>query len=204
MHRPSPHAPTHAPDGAGASVIAALPAWDLTDLYPAPDSPALEADFTKAAAAAKAFQAAYAGKLDGLPGAALAIALQEYERIEETLGRLASYAQLLFSQDGTDPVLGQFYQSVSERVTTISSDLIFLSLELKPDRRRGAGDEAQGSRFGALPAIPARSPGLASRTSSRTSWRSCCTKRRSPAGRPGPACSMRRWPACASRSGGRS
>ncbi len=130
MPGPSTPAPTHAPDGAGASPIETLPAWDLTDLYPAPDSPALEADFAKAAAAAKAFQSAYTGKLDGMTGAALARALQEYERIEETLGRLASYAQLQFSQDGTDPVLGQFYQSVNERVTVISSDLIFLSLEL--------------------------------------------------------------------------
>ena len=107
-----------------------LPAWDLTDLYPAPDSPALEADFTRAAAEARAFQADYAGKLATLPGAALAAMLARYEKIEETLGRLASYAQLQFAQDSNDPAIGRFYQQVSERVTTISSDLIFLSLEL--------------------------------------------------------------------------
>ena len=130
MHRPALPAITHAPDGTGAAPVAALPAWDLRDLYPAPDSAELEADFAKAAAAAKAFHAQYAGTLAGMTGAALAGALQEYERIEETLGRLASYAQLQFSLDGTDPALGRFYQSVSERVTGISSDLLFLSLEL--------------------------------------------------------------------------
>jgi oligoendopeptidase F len=41
-----------------------------------------------------------------------------------------SYAQLQFSGDSTDPVLGQFYQSVSERVTAISSHLLFFTLEL--------------------------------------------------------------------------
>jgi oligoendopeptidase F len=41
-----------------------------------------------------------------------------------------SYAQLCFSGDGGDAVIGQFYQSVSERVTAISSHLLFFTLEL--------------------------------------------------------------------------
>ena len=107
-----------------------LPAWDLTDLYPAPDSPAVEADFVRAAEAAKAFAATYAGRLATLSGAAFAVAMAEFERIEEVLGRLMSYAQLLFSGDSTDAAIGRFYQTVNERVTAISSDLLFFSLEL--------------------------------------------------------------------------
>jgi oligoendopeptidase F len=107
-----------------------LPAWDLSDLYPAPDSPAVEADFTAADSAARAFADAHAGRLAAMDGASLAAAIGEYERIEEILGRLMSYAQLLFSGDSTDPVLGRFYQTVSERITAISSHLIFFSLEL--------------------------------------------------------------------------
>ena len=107
-----------------------LPRWDLSDLYPAPDSPRVDADLTRAETQAKAFATAYAGKLAGLPGAALAAAISEYERIEEVLGRLVSYAQLLFSGDSTDASIGRFYQSVTERVTTISSHLLFFSLEL--------------------------------------------------------------------------
>jgi oligoendopeptidase F len=107
-----------------------LPAWDLSALYPAPDSAAVEADFTAADSAARAFAAAHAGKLAAMDGAALAGAIVEYERIEETMGRLMSYAQLLFSGDSTDPTIGQFYQTVSERITAISSHLIFFTLEL--------------------------------------------------------------------------
>src|SRR6185312_3765878 len=107
-----------------------LPSWDLGDLYPGPDSPAVEADLTQAEQQAKSFAAAYAGKLAGLPGAVLATAISEYERIEETLGRLMSYAQLLFSCDSTDPAIGRFYQTVNERVTAISSHLLFFALEL--------------------------------------------------------------------------
>src|SRR6185437_12519764 len=109
------------PDATDAqATVAALPSWDLNDLYPGPDSPAVEADLTQADA----------GKLAGLPGTVLAAAIADYERIEETLGRLMSYAQLLFSGDSTDPALGRFYQTVNERVTAISSHLLFFALEL--------------------------------------------------------------------------
>ncbi len=114
------------PDGHAAS----LPAWDLRDLYPAPDSPALAADLDRAEQAAKAFELGHAGKLAALPGRTLAAAIGEYEAVEEILGRVMSYAQLLFSGDSTDAVLGKFYQSMSERVTAISSHLLFFTLEL--------------------------------------------------------------------------
>src|ERR1700720_122383 len=93
-----------------------LPAWDLSDLYPGPDSDAVRADFGAAEAAATAFETMHAGKLADLPGAALPAAIGEYERIDEILGRLASYAQLLFAGDSTDAAVGKFYQTVTERV----------------------------------------------------------------------------------------
>ncbi|HTN12067.1 MAG TPA: M3 family oligoendopeptidase [Acetobacteraceae bacterium] len=115
------------PDGQAA---AELPTWDLADLYPAPDSPQLAADLARADAAAQAFATANAGKLAAMSGRALAAAIGEFERIEEILGRVMSYAQLLFSGDSTDAAIGRFYQSMTERVTAISSHLIFFSLEL--------------------------------------------------------------------------
>jgi len=121
------------PDGQAVSQahpVDALPAWDLSDLYPGMHSPELERDFVAADDAARAFSARYAGTLSSLSGAELAAALEEFQRIEEIQGRLMSYAQLLFSGDGTDAQLGQFYQSVSERVTAISSQLVFFTLEL--------------------------------------------------------------------------
>jgi oligoendopeptidase F len=108
----------------------ALPAWDLSDLYPGPNSAAVAADFAAAEAAATAFETQHAGRLADLSGAALASAIGEYERIDEILGRLGSYAQLLFAGDSTDAAVGKFYQTVTERVTTISSHLLFFTLEL--------------------------------------------------------------------------
>ena len=125
--------PGYAPDGQAAAPVStaeALPSWDLTDLYPAPDSSELTADLDRAETQARAFQGARAGTLARLPGAELAAVLREFEAIEETLGRLVSYAQLQFSADNLDPAIARFYQSITERVTAISSHLIFLSLEL--------------------------------------------------------------------------
>ena len=107
-----------------------LPTWDLSDLYAAPDSTALTDDLARAEHLAKAFAAAHAGTLAALTGPALAALIAEYERIQEVLGRVASYAQLLFAGDSSDPAIGKFYQTVNERVTAISSDLIFFTLEM--------------------------------------------------------------------------
>ncbi len=115
---------------ASAAQSETLPAWDLSDLYASPDSPHITADLARAENAAKSFALAHAGTLATLTGAALAAVIADYERIQDILGRVASYAQLLFAGDSSDPVIGQFYQTVNERVTAISSDLIFFSLEL--------------------------------------------------------------------------
>jgi oligoendopeptidase F len=124
--------PNAAPADAASSqqAVDGLPTWDLADLYPAPDSPDVEADFAKAERAARAFAAGHQGRLASLSGSALAAAITEYERIEEVLGRLMSYAQLLFAADSTNAEIGRFYQTTSERVTTISSNLLFFALEL--------------------------------------------------------------------------
>jgi oligoendopeptidase F len=102
----------------------------LTDLFPAADSPVLTGTLDRADREAQAFAEAHAGRLAGLSGAELAAVLEDYQRLEETMGRVMSYAQLLFSGDGTDAAIGRFYQSMSERVTAISSRLVFFSLEL--------------------------------------------------------------------------
>jgi oligoendopeptidase F len=119
------------PDASSAETLdVTLPAWDLSDLYPAPDSPDVAAAFDGAEQQARQFAATYSGRLGQVSGAELAAAIKAFERIEETLGRLMSYAQLLFSSDSTNPEIGRFYQTVSERVTTIGTHLIFFTLEL--------------------------------------------------------------------------
>jgi oligoendopeptidase F len=112
--------------GSGAQ----LPVWDLGDLYAGPQDARLAADLAQAQADAAAFAAEHRGRLAALDGAALAAAVGAYEALEERLGRVMSFAQLLFSADSTNPANGQFYQTMAERVTVISTHLVFFTLEL--------------------------------------------------------------------------
>ncbi|MGH7056562.1 MAG: M3 family oligoendopeptidase [Acetobacteraceae bacterium] len=124
--RPLAGSPSRSRDGSPA----ALPTWNLDDLYPGPESPAVAGDLDLAASEAEAFAGNYAGRLALLSGAELGEAIARYERVEERLGRLASYAQLLFSSDSSNAAYARFYQTVNERVTEIGTRLIFFTLEL--------------------------------------------------------------------------
>jgi len=115
----------------GALKLGKLPEWNLADLYAGPQDPALERDFRWGEEEAKAFRQAYEGKLAGLPGKDLATALKRYEALQEKLGRIGSYAQLLYSGNQSDPQIGRFYQGISERANRLGSDLLFFGLELR-------------------------------------------------------------------------
>jgi len=112
-----------------------LPRWNLADLYPAPDSAAFAADMSQARTDAKAFASAYKGRLgallaSSLPSEALGAAVAAYERLQDLIGRLMSYASLLHAGDTSDPALTKFYGDTIGAVTDISSDLLFFELEL--------------------------------------------------------------------------
>ncbi|MGE0725938.1 MAG: oligoendopeptidase F, partial [Alphaproteobacteria bacterium] len=110
--------------------LGTLPEWDLSDLYAGPDSPALAEDLAAAAGDAKAFRARNEGQLAGHDGARLAAVLREYEALQDRLGRIVSYAQLVHSRAMTDEAIGRFYQTTSERVNDVTADLLFFALEL--------------------------------------------------------------------------
>ena len=110
--------------------LGALPNWDLSDLYPGQDSAALKSDLAKVEKDARSFNDAYKGRLAGIDGRAFGAAIVAYEAIQEITGRIMSYAQLVYSGNVADPEIGKFYQTMRERVTTISTDLIFFTLEI--------------------------------------------------------------------------
>ena len=123
--------PLWAPEGSPARAKREkLPEWDLTDLFPAPDSPELAKAIKGLRTDCKAFEARYQGKLAALDGGALAAAIAEYEVLDEVLSRVMGYAGLLYAGDMTDPENGKFMQSTQETVTEISSHLLFFGLEI--------------------------------------------------------------------------
>ena len=126
----SPAEPGAAADLASQANLGALPEWNLADLYAGPDCQALRDDLAATARDAKAFKARHATKVGSLSGAALGQAIAEYERMDEIIGRVMSYAQLVYSGDMSSAENGKFHQSMQEAVTEIGSDLLFFTLEI--------------------------------------------------------------------------
>ena len=115
--------------------LGSLPEWNLADLYAGLDDPRIKRDLDRGAAESLAFERDYKGKLATLAdapkaGAALAEAIKRYEALDDLLGRLTSYAGLVHAGDTADPARGKFYADVQERVTAVSTHLLFFTLEL--------------------------------------------------------------------------
>jgi oligoendopeptidase F len=108
----------------------ALPTWNLADLYAGPNAPEVERDLKESGTKGTAFRQRYEGKLASLGGADFLAALQVYEQIQETLGRVMSYAQLLYAGDMSNPEYGRFQQNINERATQISLETLFFTLEI--------------------------------------------------------------------------
>jgi len=124
-----------AASSAPAPALGTLPEWNLADLYPSMDAPAFASDIAKATTDCKAFSDTYRGQLaalaaDATSGESLAEAVKRYEALEELMGRIMSYASLIYSGDTSDPVRGKFYGDAQEKITSASTDLLFFELEL--------------------------------------------------------------------------
>ena len=185
--------------------LGALPVWDLEDLYPGRDSPALQADLEDGGRGRQGLPPAFPGQARGRSTARRSARRSpSYERIQEVLGRIMSYAQLTYAGNVTDPEIGRFYQTMQERVNDDLHPAAVLHARDQPARRRRRWTRSCRRRR-----WPATGPGCATcapsgRTSSPTRWSSCCTRRTWPGAAPGPGCSTRRSRDCASRSTARS
>lgn len=125
--------PTFSAAETAVDATGALPEWNLSDLYPAMDSPELTRDVERARADAEAFQERWRGRLEEAAKAEdgdLAAAVASFEALEELLGRIISYAGLVYSGDTSDPARAKFYGDIQSVVTDISSRLLFFPLEL--------------------------------------------------------------------------
>jgi len=118
-----------------AAKLGALPEWNLADLYSAMDAPEVKRDLERVDSECVTFEQDFKGKLASLAerpdaGAALAVPVRQFEALEDLIGRLISYAGLIYSGDTTDPVRSKFYGDMQERITSASTHLLFFTLEL--------------------------------------------------------------------------
>ena len=105
-----------------------LPEWDLSDLYEDPESPVLESDLDAVNEKANNFAQTYEGNLATLSADEFGEAVRHFEDLNERLSRITSYAQLLFSANSDDGTVAAFYQNMTERVTSVSVQMLFFEL----------------------------------------------------------------------------
>ncbi|MEM8787986.1 MAG: M3 family oligoendopeptidase [Pseudomonadota bacterium] len=118
-----------AKDPAQAAQLGDLPVWNLDDLYPGRDAPALTADLDGLKAACADFAASYQGKLAELDAAGMLKCVHDYEAIQALAGRIMSFAGLLHAQLTTDPDRGKFLSDMQAAVNDATGALVFLELE---------------------------------------------------------------------------
>jgi oligoendopeptidase F len=116
------------------SKLGVLPEWNLDDLYSGIDSDVLKRDLARAEAESVDFENTYKSRLADLatvpqaPG--LVEAVKRYEALGDLMGRIGSYAGLLYASDNANPVYAKFYGDMNERITAAYSHLLFFDLEL--------------------------------------------------------------------------
>jgi oligoendopeptidase F len=130
---------------AASADLGPLPEWNLDDLYVGLKDPALARDLELGERRSEDFEQRFKGKLVEMAtgadaGRRLAEAVVAYEELEELLGRIVSFAGLVHAGDTSDPVRSKFYGDVQEKITQVSSHLIFFGLELNriPDEALAA------------------------------------------------------------------
>ncbi|MTI00132.1 M3 family oligoendopeptidase [Roseibium sp. RKSG952] len=117
---------------AASKQLGDLPEWNLTDLYASMDAKEVSADLASAQERAKSFETAYKGSLADLAAsnvAGLVTAVRAYEDLQDLLGKLISFAGLVYAGNTTEAAAQKFYGDVQERITAASTHLLFFELE---------------------------------------------------------------------------
>lgn len=103
--------------------------WDLSDLYSGIDDSQLKEDKKKVQKKAARFSNIYRGKVADLNAGEFENALQEYEEIIEMIGKIGSYAHLLWSTDTGNAQYGKLMQETNELSSAIHQTLVFFDVE---------------------------------------------------------------------------
>jgi len=111
--------------------------WDLSDLFASHDDPRIDTTLKDCHARAEAFATRFRPVLEHpetLTATGLLEAMKELEILYEALGRVGSYAGLLYAADTTKPEYQNLEQRVEQRSTEIRNLLLFFEIQwLKAD-----------------------------------------------------------------------
>ena len=106
-----------------------LPVWNLADLYKNINSDEINADIKTIDNMVKNFQS-YKEKITSFNEKQLLNSIIEYENILTLLSKLSSYAYLKYSENLSIEENVKFYQKINEKITDVSSKIVFFTLEI--------------------------------------------------------------------------
>lgn len=107
-----------------------LPVWNLDDLYKGTSDPTIQADLQWLEAEARSFRERWAGRIATLSGDDLAEAVAMQEAMSERTGRLMAFAYLNYATDMSDGERTRFFQSMQERINSVTTQTLFFSIEV--------------------------------------------------------------------------
>ena len=104
--------------------------WDLSDLYSSTQDDRFQRDISTIEQQCATFHSKWKGAVADLDDTGILDLIQEYEVLVETVARLSSYAQLVWSTDTENPANGRTLQMVRETTARASQNLVFVDLEI--------------------------------------------------------------------------
>ena len=130
--------------------------WSLGDLFPSPDSPALQAAFDRLDQAVTEFESLRPKLTDDISTADFLAIVARIEQLQEEASRLYAFAGLLFTEDTQDQVAQGLTARVEQFVADLTNRTLFFNLWWKD-----------------LPEEEGRTPDGCLRRLTATGWRRC-------------------------------
>ena len=108
----------------------ALPNWNLKKFYDGIDDIKISKDIKVLSAKSEKFSKEYRNKLGSLKDPNLLGSLRDYEKIQETIQKIQSFAYLTYCTNQLNDENKKFYQKIEEKISDIEKNLIFYGIEL--------------------------------------------------------------------------
>ena len=107
-----------------------LPVWDLSEIYKDIDDPSIESDIKIIKELSEDFSIQWKGKIKDLNASEFLSCIETYQNISEKIYKIGTHSNLIFATNMEDPEISRYNASVSDKLTEISSLLVFFTLEL--------------------------------------------------------------------------
>ncbi len=124
-----------------------IPTWDLSDFYLSIKDKKISDDLEEIENSVQKFVKKFTTKVADLSANRLFEAIEGYEKISEKIGKISSYAYLVYASDLSNQANISFHQNTSETLSKFESQLVFFSLELNAIKEKKLAELLKNTRL---------------------------------------------------------